>query len=357
MDIISHSSSLHKDSHKLCITLNQLRNNIDNIDIDKWLYARWYVNKYDFTIIKPIINRAFYKFIEIIHDYNIYDNLSNITSNYILHCAEAPGGFIQATNYWLKHNFIHRNTHIYTISKKNITGPIYNKSIIKSNVTVTYGYDNTGDICNWNNIEYILQRYKQRFYVITCDGGFDDNHNYNNKEISHYNLILSEIYTAIYLQKSQGHFVLKIFDIFTYNTLNLLYILKLCYTSIHIVKPKTSRPTNSEKYVICKNFHINEKRRYEILQMLYKIKNYFHTNTNFTFVYQNSQQQLHYHNTLLTMCRINKKLVHTQIQYIRKSILLCMSQNTVSHTDIQKDKNLYQKQWMSQYNLIISKSI
>ena len=48
--------------------LNICRNNIDNINGENWKKVRWYINEYDFQVKDPIINRAFYKYWEIIND-------------------------------------------------------------------------------------------------------------------------------------------------------------------------------------------------------------------------------------------------------------------------------------------------
>lgn len=83
------------------IILNEYRNNIDNIDNDTWKKIRWYINKYDFIVKDPIINRAFYKYWEIINEFNIFKEYQ-LSNDIILHCAEAPGGFIQGTNIYLQ---------------------------------------------------------------------------------------------------------------------------------------------------------------------------------------------------------------------------------------------------------------
>jgi len=56
------------------------------------------------------------------------------------------------------------------------------------------------------------------------------------------------------------------FDLIHINTLQLLYILRLCYNEVYINKPVTSRSTNSEKYIICKGY----KRNNNILLLLRK---------------------------------------------------------------------------------------
>lgn len=45
----------------------------------------------------------------------------------------------------------------------------------------------------------------------------------------------------------------KIFDLFTPFSVGLVYLLYLCFDRICIHKPVTSRPANSERYIICEN--------------------------------------------------------------------------------------------------------
>ena len=75
--------------------LNELRNSIDDISYETWKTVRWIINDYDFLVKTPIINRAFYKYWEIINIFklNEVDNNKDI----VIHLAEAPGGFIQVS--------------------------------------------------------------------------------------------------------------------------------------------------------------------------------------------------------------------------------------------------------------------
>ena len=61
--------------------------------------------------------------------------------------------------------------------------------------------------------------------IITRDGGFDFSIDFNNQEQNSVKLIFSQICYALAMQKQGGTFILKIFDIFTKSTLELIYIL------------------------------------------------------------------------------------------------------------------------------------
>ena len=56
------------------------------------------------------------------------------------------------------------------------------------------------------------------------------------------------------MQKKNGTFILKIFDIFNKTSIDIVYLLSYYYKTVYIVKPNTSRYANSEKYIVCRYF-------------------------------------------------------------------------------------------------------
>jgi 23S rRNA U2552 (ribose-2'-O)-methylase RlmE/FtsJ len=366
-------------------SINNYRNKIDNIKNEDWKKVRWLINEYDFLVKDPIINRAFYKYWEIINEFDIYENYDS--ESLILHCAEAPGGFIQGTNIYLqldrsiineatptqgveidedgfilvkKKNIKKNKYKVYTISLnkdlpqyKMYNLPSYNKNILNKKICITYGKDNTGDINNWENIEHIKNLSKASFFLITADGGFDEGTDFNNKEQLHYCLILSEIYTAIKLQEQNGHFILKVFDIFTRTSANLLYILYLCYSEVYIYKPKTSRPTNSEKYIICKNF----KKKDDLVLILDKLKNLIGSikkskakYTSFTLFEEIPEHFIY------QIKHINNNLLSTQCDFLYKAIILCEDKDFIKEYEMKLEsciehRRVVFKEWEEYYNL------
>jgi hypothetical protein len=370
--------------------LNKFRNFIDNIKPENWKKVRWYINEYDFLVKDPIINRAFYKYWEIINEFEIFESYKEM--DIILHCAEAPGGFIQGTNIYLQidtsdvqlisktqvtnhqdeDGFIpvtnrknrkknKKEYKIYTISLnkdlpqyKTYNLPSYNKNVINKHVCVTYGKDNTGDINNWENLNSIRFMANSLFFLITADGGFDEGTDFNNKEQLHYGLILSEIYGAVRLQQIGGHFILKVFDVFTETSVHLLYLLSLCYKEVNIYKPKTSRPTNSEKYIICKNFKISDSERDQILRNLVQLSNKLKTTkskyisfTLFSEIPDSFIQKI-YH--------MNKSLLTKQCNFLEAAVKLCNDSAFIEKYDnilaesIENRKNVF-RDWEEIYNL------
>ena len=365
--------------------LNICRNKIDNIDGDSWKKVRWYINVYDFQVKDPIINRAFYKYWEIINEFEIFEDYDE--NQFILHCAEAPGGFIQGTNIYLQidrlpiaqvkkrepevdeHGFttvVKRSRNkpdykIWTISLnkdlpqyRNYNLPSYNKNIINKYLCISYGKDNTGDINNLENINQIKNAAEKPFYLVTADGGFDEGTDFNHKEQLHYNLILSEIFAAISVQKKNGHFILKVFDILTETSINLIYLLFLCYKKVYIYKPKTSRPTNSEKYVICKYFKDDEINRNIVLNKLQKLSidiskanSKFVSFQLFSVIPEEFIKKISY---------INTSLLDKQCLHLENAIEFCNDPKFIEEYDGRLDESLERRRevfraWEESYNL------
>jgi hypothetical protein len=101
--------------------------------------------------------------------------------------------------------------------------------------------------------------------IITADGGIDVSNDFNKQEKLVSKLLVAEIIYAVTMQKKGGHFILKIFDIFSKLTVDMLYLLSCLYNEVYITKPHTSRLANSEKYIVCKNFLLDDSSRlYEV---------------------------------------------------------------------------------------------
>ena len=138
---------------------------------------------------------------------------------------------------------------IHRVGKKS--NDIFDKY---KNIIIEKGKDETGNLYNHLNLLHCKEKYKNSMDIITADGGFDFSVDFNKQETLAFRLIFTQVAYAITMQKQNGHFILKIFDIFEKATLDILYILSCFYKYVIITKPNTSRYANSEKYIVCKNF-------------------------------------------------------------------------------------------------------
>lgn len=82
--------------------------------------------------------------------------------------------------------------------------------------------------------------------------GFEVTKQEHLQEVLSHQIILSQIYIALCIVRPGGHFVCKLFDTVTPFTVALIYFASLAFDFIAIHKPITSRPANSERYLICK---------------------------------------------------------------------------------------------------------
>ena len=132
----------------------------------------------------------------------------------------------------------------------------YNHYYNFGNIHLLDGKNNKGNLMDYENLEECCKLYQNKIELITADGGFDFSLNFAEQEVSATKLLFVQIMYAIIMQKKGGHFVIKFFDMFTYPSIELLYILKSFYKDVIITKPNTSRFANSERYIICKNFKV-----------------------------------------------------------------------------------------------------
>lgn len=227
----------------------------------------YYPNDQIFNLTVMPFNRAYYKLIEILKDDQVLTDFEDLSSINALLLGEAPGGFIQAL-IDARQGYIDDITAV-TAPKNAQNGVMWDWDPKGNNVPYNLKkakeyLDNqsnvkrvTKDLTLPSNIENIIETFKDnKVNLITADGGIDveENDNYNFQESMNYKLFYSEILTAIGCQADEGHFIIKIYDIYTNVTNQLLHLLANLYSSVTIIKPKTSRPANSERYVVCKYF-------------------------------------------------------------------------------------------------------
>ena len=260
----------------------------------EWDIYKKYTNTYEYihTVVhhkkksvskyKPL-SRSYFKMIELLHEFQLVDfstsssistNPPNVFSRSVsalpgvvppglrpirtFHLAEGPGGFIEAVvNTRKTPGDVYIGMTILD-DKQDPHIPAWKKSDLflysHPNVRIEKGGDGTGDILSLANFDHCIAQYASSMDFITADGGFDFSTDFNKQEMMIARLLFAQIAFALALQKQHGNFVLKLFDCFYANTLDLLYVLSSMYKTVYIAKPQTSRAGNSEKYVVCKGF-------------------------------------------------------------------------------------------------------
>jgi len=254
-----------------------------------------------------VLSTPFLKLWEMIILFDLIPEKENFVSS---HLAEGPGSFIQATILFrdlqenLKMIKSSKNDKYYAISLHSDNKHLliekefinyYGKekpkrlhifeTVSKDEVKKGGGNLSDGDLTLLRTINMFAggvsantKGFSEDSDLVTADGGFQwEKENLQEQEA--YKLIFSQIVTALKLNKKGGNFVLKIFDTYTSVTLKYLELLKSLYKEVYITKPFTSRISNSEKYVVCKNL-INKvsatdiKKLEEMITVINKNDNY-----------------------------------------------------------------------------------
>lgn len=220
--------------------------------------------------INNMINRAYFKIWEIIHDKK-ENKWGDVISNFnnqpitVLGMAEAPGGFLQAIidsrlknsqdkftkddiyrGISLKSEDIQWNTEVLDAYKN------------KFGLNFEYGYGTeNGDLREVEEQLFIKESLleNKKAEIIFADGGMDVSEDYYSQEVQNHKLFYSEIIIALSNQAVGGVFIMKCYDLYTMLSIQYLTILKNYYDKVYIIKPDLSRPANSEKYIVALNYN------------------------------------------------------------------------------------------------------
>jgi 23S rRNA U2552 (ribose-2'-O)-methylase RlmE/FtsJ len=293
------------------------------------------------------VSRSYFKMIEIAHEF-LMDIISLPPSHEKqtrIHFAEGPGGFLEAL---LKlRNNVNDSIYGMTLLSHNKLVPNWSKvtHYQQSHTKLEFliGADGTGNLYNPDNFECLKPLYNSAD-IVTGDGGFDFSDDYNAQESVAAKLIFAQIVGALNVQKVGGAFVCKFFNLNSMISVELVYLLVLYYNDVHIFKPLTSRPANSEIYVISKGFKgiepaviiqliklLSEWREDNIISIMnVKLPDYF----------------------LEELRVIHSKICKEQINYIDKTLRLI----DFPYTDDEYKKNIEQqnvsaRKWCTFYNV------
>ena len=228
---------------------------IDQFTEKEWHYFRKLANPYDFVCKSNVgslaVNRAFYKLWEILAMFPLVDVGP---SGRILLLAEAPGSFVQVVKKKWPHavcRAISKPLDSYAnVVKTGSSAPRYSKTVVKAHPDCQFDHL---DLLNGGVIKSLVKN-QIKYQLVTADGGFDEQCMYNQKETLHFDLILAQVVAILGCQQIGGSCVLKVFETFTVTSFDIIWLLCQHYSTFDIVKPLTSRPTNSEQYIVCQGF-------------------------------------------------------------------------------------------------------
>jgi cap1 methyltransferase len=310
------------------------------------------------------ISRSYFKMWEMLYHFGdkifAKERLNINDMMYFGNLAEGPGGFMEAIyNYRMLTHCKYKSPRDQffgiTLRPHNEYVPDWNKmrKIFgdKQNVHIEYG-----NLYVYQDVKnYIKSFYKNKAHIVTADGGFDYSSDFNGQEINSCQIIYSECVIAMNILKEKGTFICKVFDLFTSTMMRILYLLFMNFEEVYFYKPETSRPANSEKYLVCigyKNQLSEEDKSY----LLYLIQEF-----------QTGTSQLQEHQTFdiygiripgtffKSILEYNQLYVKHQKHYLQNTIQLAYERPTKEEYDkMIKNQIKNATDWCKKYNIGIN---
>jgi 23S rRNA U2552 (ribose-2'-O)-methylase RlmE/FtsJ len=211
------------------------------------------------------ITNAWMKAYEIFDHYDLIPDKVEKCKKFIhFDNASFPGSFVLAA-----HHYINTKTSISSSYNWYASSLMQDTKTVKDHLEDKYclfkNYPknwlmskyNDGDVSNPAN----LLDFKKQLPPIdlyTGDLGFDVSNDYNAQEMLHITAHYGQLLCGLVVLKPGGHMVVKQFTMCHETNLSNLAIMTNFFEEVHICKPATSKPDNSEVYLVGKNFLATE---------------------------------------------------------------------------------------------------
>ena len=321
------------------------------------------------------ISRSYFKLWEIFYKFDFFkkfdvnnnknnNNANNTNNNNFIfsHLAEGPGGFLEATYNYRKNKKSNDKFYGITLKPTNEHIPCFTKikKLYSENQNIKIDY---GNLYILEDIKKYLENFEgnKKAHLVTADGGFDYSSDFNGQEINSCQIIYSECIVAINSLRKNGSFVCKVFDLFSITMVQILYIMYCVFEKIYIYKPDTSRPANSEKYLICMyykdNLSYNEKNNLlNIIELWYNISENKDEifNESDSVIFKNIRIDNLFIQKLSTY---NETYINNQMFYLNNTIEL--AQNKIDkdkYYEIIQNQVFKAIEWCKKYNIEINKN-
>uniref|UniRef100_A0A914GYI3 Ribosomal RNA methyltransferase FtsJ domain-containing protein n=1 Tax=Globodera rostochiensis TaxID=31243 RepID=A0A914GYI3_GLORO len=200
-----------------------------------------------------------------------------------LHLCELPGAFLLALMHSLdpeqsralQWHINGLNPHWEwasppTTSSSCSNGVMDDVLLVANECAAAFGWSGAGDVLldkEWDDA-YLAYRFgivvgqdeeenanNNKFDLVTADGGFDCANNPSGQELLMLPLIKHQIQIACKCLRRGGTLLLKTFTFFDRETVALIATLCAAFGEVRCTKPPSSKPGNSEVYLICLDFN------------------------------------------------------------------------------------------------------
>lgn len=252
--------------------LSTIKSQFNRIEPSEFRRLRGEMNPYENLKTGPFINRAALKMANIDALYRLTGHFNGLLVQQIYNenwrfasIAEGPGGFVQ----YLQYRSTGAHGHGITLQSEVDYLNWDVEKLDMARFDIDYFERTTGNIVTeWDGFcRYVLSR-SGPLNLVTADGGIEIEDDFERQEYLNSKLIFTEVLMALVLVagtvdegpadgglKRGGDFVLKVFDTVSKISADTIYILTRCFGKVSILKPVTSRPANSERYIVCQTKH------------------------------------------------------------------------------------------------------
>ena len=219
----------------------------------------------------PLATRAWLKMFQLLETCSLKQTLPYVSNSSLnnafssFHLCEAPGAFISALKYFIercnpKLRHWYRATSLASDEPNMQLYHHHQEQGQQQNQKQkwwVYGQNGTGNILDASVISDLWNEAKatnNTCDLVTGDGGIDCSDNPAAQEEDSFALIFAQTVAALGLLRHGGTFILKIFTAHEWPTACVLHLIRQHFREMKVSKPFSSKPTNSECYVIAEDF-------------------------------------------------------------------------------------------------------
>jgi len=272
------------------------------------------------------------------------------------HAAEGPGGFIEAcmvTSEEVGWKVLSSSAITLRSDARNIPGWRKASHFLETHaqVDIQTGTDGTGNILLLENqqsfVESVRRLHPEGIHLYTADGGFDFSSDYNAQEDSILPLFLAEALLGLQVLTKGGILIIKCFDTTEQPTLDLLWLLSKAFCEWGLVKPRTSRAGNAERYFIGVGFLDDIG---DILSILLR----YQTRANFTHPILSPMSPTTRQPMLDKIAILQEKVEHLEILVIHETIELIRTTDPASIRQHVKNNVRRALLWCEEHKELVS---
>ena len=292
----------------------------------------------------PVPSRAYFKLWEIINRFDVVPKKDEIT---VANLCEAPGGFVKALiDYRGMHGLGKKDKYFVVTLQGKDTINFSKELLSKYKSQITLGPSGCScDLTREETLNGCIKAFgKNKCDIVTADGGIKTSQMDFEEEKETGVLKASELVTALSIQREGGVFIWKLFDTCTRLTADLLFIINQYYKDVILYKPETSRPANSERYVVASGFTGIKSEELEALKMIVKE----HKKYLVSIVSEEERGRDAYTNFSRELKVFNGRLMETQYKKIKETL------NMIKFNDVKVVSGNELKEYQDRQKMIAS---